>query len=183
MFCLSEPDRQTIEKVLRRGGNLTCDATAKPAGFWNEDHNRTLLGVNCFDAAQRAIREWRMFDTGWTRIAWPDSPIQTGVTVAAVIRHLGFWSVNPARIIRVVDEPRRFGFTYATVDGHAEQGHEQFLVEWLDNGEVWYDLHAFSLPKHWLAWLGYPVTRQLQKRFARDSMRAMRRSVSSVPFG
>ena len=174
MFCLREPGRVAIERVLDRGGVVTDRGRAG-----NEDHNRALLGVDCFDAARRAVAEWRMFETGWTRVAWPSARIERGVLVAAVIRHLGFWSVNPARIIEVIDEPRRFGFTYATVEGHAEQGREQFLVERLENGEVWYDLRAFSLPRHWLAWIGYPVTRYLQKRFARDSMRAMQRSVLS----
>ena len=41
------------------------------------------------------------------------------------------------------------------------------MVEWhqADNS-VWYDLYAFSQPNQWLARLGYPVVRRLQKRFA-----------------
>jgi uncharacterized protein (UPF0548 family) len=44
---------------------------------------------------------------------------------------------------------------------------------------VWYDIVAYSRPNHLLAKLGYPITRSLQKRFARDSLRAMFRCSAS----
>jgi len=41
-----------------------------------------------------------------------------------------------------------------------------------------YDLFAFSRPRHPLARLGGPLySRALQRRFARDSLRAMARAV------
>jgi uncharacterized protein (UPF0548 family) len=43
---------------------------------------------------------------------------------------------------------------------------------------VWYDILAFSRPQQFLARLGYPLARRLQKRFARDSAAAMRRAVA-----
>ncbi len=174
MFFLRRPDRAAIDGILQAPAELTYRGGG--AGF-NMDHNRVSLGVGCFAAACEAVRAWKMFDLGWVELCYPNAPITTGTVVAPLIRHLGFWSVNPARIVRVIDEPRRFGFTYATLQGHAECGEEQFLVEWLDNGEVWFDLQATSRPWHWLAWLGYPVTRMLQKRFARHSMQAMQRSI------
>jgi hypothetical protein len=38
---------------------------------------------------------------------------------------------------------------------------------------VWYDLYAFSRPGHFVARLGYPLGRRLQRRFARESKQAM----------
>ena len=49
---------------------------------------------------------------------------------------------------------------------HVESGGERFSIEW----------DEFSRPRHPLARLGYPLTRRLQQRFARDSMAAMRRA-------
>ena len=75
---------------------------------------------------------------------------------------------------------KRFGFGYGTLPGHAERGEERFGVEWncgLD-GSVYYDVFAFSRPKHPLAWSGYPFARLLQKRFRRDSTRAMVEAVA-----
>ena len=51
---------------------------------------------------------------------------------------------------------KRFGFGYGTLPGHAERGEERFSVEWnREDGCVYYDVFAFSHPKHPLAWLGY----------------------------
>lgn len=101
-----------------------------------------------------------------------------GVTIAVVVRHLGFWSLNAGRIIYVIDEERgdmsRSGFAYGTLADHAEIGEERFAVEWnRADDSVWYDLYAFSRPAQLLARLGYPISRMLQRRFARESKRAM----------
>jgi len=34
----------------------------------------------------------------------------------------GVWFLNAARIVYVIDEPRRFSFAYGTLPGHAERG-------------------------------------------------------------
>lgn len=114
-----------------------------------------------------------MFDIGWVSVFPSEARIEAGVVVGVLVSHYGFWSVNPARILETIDEPRRFGFTYGTLPQHGEEGEERFLVEWIEDDSVWYDLHAFSRPNHWLARLGYPLTRMLQKRFARESLAAM----------
>ena len=60
-----------------------------------------------------------------------------------------------------------------------ESGEERFTVAWHEDDAVWYDILAFSRPNHFLARLGYPLVRRLQKRFARDSAAAMKRAVRS----
>jgi len=45
-------------------------------------------------------------------------------------------------------------------------------------GDVWYEIRAYLCPQHWLARLGYPFTRSLQHRFARDSAAAMQAAVN-----
>src|SRR5262249_3816421 len=103
-----------------------------------------------------------------------DAPIAEGTTVAVVARAFGLVWINACRIVYVVDEPgRAFGFAYGTLPDHVESGEERFMIETESDGTVWYDLLAFWRPRHPVAGLGYPLTRALQKRFARDSMAAM----------
>ena len=72
----------------------------------------------------------------------------------------------------------RFGFAYGTLDDHMETGEERFSVEFRrEDDSVWYDLFAFSRPRHPLARVGRPISRMLQRRFARDSLAAMTRAV------
>jgi uncharacterized protein (UPF0548 family) len=64
------------------------------------------------------------------------------------------------------------------LEDHVERGEESFLIEWRRSDDsVWYDILAFSRPKHILAWLGYPLVRRAQKHFARTSAAAMFRAV------
>jgi uncharacterized protein (UPF0548 family) len=150
-----------------------------PAGFVL-DHNRQRLGRGeaVFARACEDIRRWRMFPAPWTVIEPAEAKITQDQVVAVHIRVLGLWWMNAARIVYVIDEPTRFGFAYGTLPGHAESGEERFLVEQRGDG-VYYDLYAFSRPRHWAARLGAPVTRALQKRFARDSKAAMAQSLRS----
>ena len=143
------------------------------------DHNRVRLGTGAeaFGRAVDAVRRWQMFRLGWVELCWPDAPIETGATVGILVSYPGIWWLNAARVVYILDEDgpvRRFGFAYGTLPEHAERGEERFTVEWLRaDDSVWYDLLAFSRPKHALAVAGYPFARALQRRFARDSKRAM----------
>ena len=152
-----------------------------PAGY-TVDHNQVKLGEgpSVFEHATMALRRWRMFQLEWVELFWPSAPIAIGADVAVLVRVCGLWSLNACRIVYVVDETtpvRRYGFAYGTLPDHAESGEERFSIEWhREDDSVWYDMLAFSRPRHPLARLGYPLTRRLQKRFARDSMAAMCRA-------
>lgn len=152
----------------------------EPAGF-NHDHNRQRLGVGAdvFARACDAVRAWTMFPPPLAFIEPSRIPIRTGELAGVVIRAVGLWWLNAARIVYVIDEPRRFGFAYGTTGGHVESGEERFLVEWFDDDSVWYDLRAFSRPRYWMVRLGKPFARVLQRRFGMLSKAAMLRAVSS----
>jgi uncharacterized protein (UPF0548 family) len=78
----------------------------------------------------------------------------------------------------------RFGFAYGTLPGHLEAGEERFLIEWAhDDDSVWYDILAFSRPRHFLTRLGKWQVRRLQQRFRDDSVAAMLRAVSGEKLG
>lgn len=160
------------------GATLECNAI--PAGY-NVDRTRVQVGDGDVDfaAAKEAIRAWRHFEMGWVGV-WPAGiPIEIGSLAVVVTHSLGLWSAHAARIVYTIDESRRFGFAYGTLPGHAEQGEERFMVEQLADGSVWYDVIAFSRPRHILAKLSYPLVRRLQKRFGRDTAAAMVRAVGS----
>src|ERR1700730_14841186 len=95
------------------------------------DHNRAELGQGrqTFKRAVAALRDWKQFDLGWTRIVPPQTPIQAGQTVAVQARTFGIWSLNFCRIVYIIDEQQKFGFAYGTLAEHAEQGEERFMIE------------------------------------------------------
>jgi uncharacterized protein (UPF0548 family) len=188
MFSLSKPQRHSIVAFIAAqrnqkfsyaevGGSRRC----APRGY-TVDHNRVNLGegIETFESAKVAIRQWKMFDIPWLDLCWPDTPIEPGATVAVLVSHLGFWSMNACRIVYVIDErgpSERYGFAYGTLPDHRERGEERFTVEFHpDDQTVWYDLYAFSRPSM-LARLAYPFSRAVQKRFARASKAAMQKAV------
>jgi uncharacterized protein (UPF0548 family) len=187
MFQLTRPTAAEVAAFLaaERGSEFSyreVGATRSgrsPAGY-TVDRNRVRLGVGAevFRQAVAALRSWRMASLGWSTVHHANAALASGATVAAVVRHYGFWSLNACRIVYVLDEDtpevRRIGFAYGTLADHAEIGEERFVVEWLRaDDSVWYDLYAFSRPGHLLTRLGYPLGRRLQKRFGRESKRAM----------
>ncbi|MER5642473.1 DUF1990 domain-containing protein [Kitasatospora sp. NPDC002227] len=70
--------------------------------------------------------------------------------------------VIPCRVVWTVEEADRIGFAYGTLPGHPECGEESFVVTMDADGEVWFEVTAFSRPAAWYARLGGPVTAVLQ---------------------
>jgi len=191
LFLFDEPSPQRIARFLdaQRDAPFSYDevgATREdgkaPAGY-AIDHNRARLGIgrDTFERAVAALYAWKMFDVGWARLVPTGAPVEVGTTVAVLARHYGFHSLNPCRISYTIEDDEgdlvRRGFAYGTLPEHGERGEERFTVEWRsEDGSVFYDLYALSRPNHLLAWLGYPLARRLQRRFARDSLQAMLRA-------
>ena len=189
MFLAGKPPEARIEQALASQERapfsyIEVGATRRgpPSRYcYREERVQLGRGQATFERAKQAVREWRMFDVGWLSLHWPSAPIAPGSTVAVVGRHFGFWSLNVARIVYVIEEQRRYGFAYGTLPEHAETGEERFTVEWAEDDLVWYQVCAFSRERHVLARLAYPLARMLQGKFRRDSARAMQRAVVRRP--
>jgi uncharacterized protein (UPF0548 family) len=185
MFLLREPSVDIIQRYLAAQSELSwsysevgASRTRTPAGY-SINHYRCKLGTGgeTFLCAVEALHKWEMYNIDWARLCWRETPISEGAVVAVLAHHFGFWSLNPCRIIYVLEEEgviERKGFAFGTLPGHAEQGEERFAVEWDHlNDSVWYDLFSFARPKQPLAKMGFPLARLIQRRFARDSQQAM----------
>ena len=185
MFSLRQPSEGDIRQFISSQQDLPfsylqvgATRSQPPAGY-NLDHNRTKLGdgKEAYQRAVSALQSWKQFDLGWVTIVPRGKVLEVGTIVAVQAKVFGFWSLNAARIVYVIDERQdqnaRFGFAYGTLPDHVECGEERFTIEWQADGSVWYDIYAFSRPQHPLVKLGFPIARRLQKRFVRDSLAAM----------
>ena len=187
MFLIHRPEERQVRKALasQEGVEFSypevgATRTGAPAGYQVHRERFALgSGMGAFERARNALRQWKMFQMEWLELCWPSAPIVPGSTVAVLARHLGFWSVHVARIVYVIDEPRKYGFAYGTLAEHGESGEEWFGVERREDDSVWYEVLAFSRERHVLAKIGFPFTRFLQRKFRRDSGRAMQRAIGS----
>jgi len=205
MFCLRKPTDQVIREYLverqekpfsyepvngttQHSTKEEFEADLQFQGYDVAQHRFKLgNGEECFRKAVAGVKEWKTFDMEWVQLCFPELPVQVGTTVAVIARQIGFWVVSFCRVVYVIDEwdesgqVSRYGFAYGTLDDHVVKGEERFVVEWNheDDG-VYYDLLAFSSPRHWLSQIGYPVAKHIQEKFATESGDAMQRAVGKT---
>ena len=195
-LSIFEPSTQRIRKFVRTQRNLDfnygpiaatrdleIDADGSVVGDFNVDAVRAVIGrgADDYQRAVGALRDWKMFDLGWVQLCWPDTRICAGSSVAVLAHIARGWVLNASRIVYVIEdsgEIERYGFAYGTLPGHILRGEEKFVVSWnRQSGEVAFELIAISRPNQIISWLSYPLIRTLQRRFRREAVRAMKRSV------
>jgi uncharacterized protein (UPF0548 family) len=165
MFTITEPTDEDVQNFISSQRDL--EFTYSEVGATNSklpvekftiDHNQIQLGHGeaTFKAAVTVLKNWGQFDLGWVTVVPRNVEIKVGATVAIKARAYGTWSLNASRVVYVIDHPRAF--------------EERFLVAWMGSEAVWYDILAFSRPRHPLVRLSAPLARLLQKRFARESL-------------
>jgi uncharacterized protein (UPF0548 family) len=184
MLMVRRPSVRDIDAFLDRQARSSfsyaavgASAGTAPDGF-TVDSNRVCLGrgLEAFRTAASALRRWEMFNLGWVHLHADRDPPSPGTNVAVIVHLPGLWWLNACRVVYIVDEPARFVLAYGTLEDHAASGEERFSVELRADESVWYEIVAFSRPHHPLARVGRPFGRAVQRRFARDSLQAMRRA-------
>ncbi len=126
-----------------------------------------------FAAAVDALRTWVPHRGIGARIHPAGQPVTLGATVLVELRLGPLYFVAPDRIVAVIDEPDRFGFTYGTLPGHAERGEETFLIERHTDGAVTATIRVDALPATLAARLAAPIVRRLQGVAARSYLEAI----------
>jgi uncharacterized protein (UPF0548 family) len=192
MFLLTKPSQTKIDNFIVAQSNLNFSypevgetkTRAAPEGYpINQLRERLGEGKQIFTKAVAALRSWQMYATGWTELHPPNASVENGAVVVMLVNHLGFWSLNPCRIVYASEEETaRFcknSFAIGTLPAHSETGEERFAIEWnKQTNAVYYELYAFARAQNWMAKIGFPFVPLFQKRFAADSFKAMSAAVS-----
>ena len=55
-------------------------------------------------------------------------------------------AIAMTEVVNVINEPRSYGITYATVDTHVEQGEWTAIVKWKNNNDVVLEINSLSRP-------------------------------------
>jgi len=178
---------RAIERVARIGhGAARYDYASIAALSWGIQRNSGFR-VTLADAPPE-VSEASYTPISFTEAGEPIAPIATddedevvygsdGTRLLApgdtALLGLWFGIKFPVRVIYVVDEPRRRGFAYGTLRGHAEDGEESWLIEHRDDDSVWLTIRAFSRPANGWWWCVYPVLRVMQEYYTRRYLRAL----------
>lgn len=122
----------------------TCAATL-PVGYHHIDHS-TIVGTGrrTFTVLAEALLGWRLQRVAGFVVATSQDAVTLGATVLnATAGPAGL--VAPCRVVDIVDDPGRRGFSYGTLPGHPLRGEERFTVEFDDVGRVVLRILSFSV--------------------------------------
>ena len=143
-----------------------------PAGFRRRTHTTTLERRD-LDGAANDLFRWQVQQRSGLNVHTSD--LRLGLDTVVVLRW-GFGPVSlkvPCRVVDIIDEPTRRGFTYGTLPGHPEAGEESFLLEQHDDGRIDFTVTLTWKPASTLAKLGGPVTAAAQKLITKRYLRAL----------
>jgi len=150
----------------------------QPDGFHHNRYETSLgRGHEAFRVAVRGLKVWEAHRLPGVRVFPSDQEIVTGATVVVTLGTPSLALAAPCRIVRVIDQPDRWGFAYGTLPGHPEQGEEAFVVSVSPDEHVRFEIVAFSRPGDPLVRCAGPIGRELQHRTTRAYLRALARFV------
>jgi uncharacterized protein (UPF0548 family) len=152
------------------------EAIPMDRGLKRREWSTLLTRPSAFDVARDALQTWTVH-RGSGLLLEADRPLAAGEVVAmAAPLAIGFVEVT-CRIVKVLDEPDRFGFAYGTLPIHPERGEESFVVTRGAAGTT-FTIRAVSKPVHPLARVAPPVAHRLQEQATQRYLSAMAQAVS-----
>jgi hypothetical protein len=94
----------------------------------------------------------------------------------AVLPPIGFGlcAEFAVRISAIVSEPSKLGFAYETLAGHLERGVSEFYFE-ERAGALFFVIHTYSEPAHWLSRLGRPFSLTYQKWCTQQALKHVKK--------
>ena len=161
--------RTLLRPPALRAGELTYAPVglaldgALPAGFRHLERSAVVgTGRATLDRAGEALLRWQVHRDAGLRVR----PEQERVVVGSTVRQsLGVGPLRvqaPCRVVGLVEDERRRGFSYGSLPGHAETGEEAFVLELHDDDRVTFTVRAYANPATVPARLGGPVSRRVQ---------------------
>ncbi|NED95526.1 DUF1990 domain-containing protein [Phytoactinopolyspora alkaliphila] len=146
-----------------------------PAGYHHARRRERIgHGRAAFDAASHGLMTWAVQRGAGIRVDSTSAEVREGVEL---LNGVGIGPLRlraPCRVVWTVEEPRRVGFAYGTLQGHPESGEESLILEIDDHDDVWFTITVFSRAAAWYAKIGGPVTRALQSFATRRYVDAAR---------
>lgn len=145
-----------------------------PAGFRALERSAVIgHGEAAFTSAVDALLRWQVQLRSGMRVDGAGTgPLRPADTVTLRIPFGPFRVSAPARVVYLVEEPRRVSFAYGTLPGHPEVGEEAFSVEREPDDRVVFRLRAFWRAAG--AWrLVRPAVRLAQIVYTRRYLRSL----------
>lgn len=149
-------------------------AGALPVGYDHLVRSRAVgAGEAAFRAAAERLMGWEMHRSAGFEVRPTAARAALGTRVVLRLGRGPLRLEAPCEVVRVLDEPRRQGFAYGTLEGHPERGEELFCLDLRPDGTVVLSITAFSRPAAWWARAGAAPARWAQERVTQRYLRAL----------
>jgi len=167
------------EPTFREVG-ATLDGRA-PVGFRSTRQEIALgWGSAVFGRAVQGLEQWEAHHVPGVTVFPRGAPIRTGETVVVTLGTPLLALAAPCRIVGLLDAPGQWGFAYATLPGHPEDGEESFVVAMSGDGSVRFTITSLSRPGGPLVGFAGPLARGVQALATKGYLRALRRYVEGT---
>lgn len=164
MSSLTYPEHLHLATLALAGGAAPVEAGVG-AGWTLVDHAAVLgHGPECFAAATERLRSWRAHAHAGVRAEREGRLVRLSLGP----------TLSPCLILHEEYTATRAVMVYGTLPGHVECGEETFLITLGEDGIVTGRCVAFSRHAWWLARLGAPVARWVQRVVTRRYVDGMR---------
>lgn len=174
MIRLSPPTADLLAEVANAASTqrptYPADGDFQPFEYWQTVGH----GAASFRAGRRFLTDWRMHRDSGVRVE--PVPLAIGNDVVLWTRTMGLTLVFACRIVDVVDTDDAYGFTYATLPGHPQQGIETFRLEYT-NDVVQLRIEGESRPAAMLSKLSGPIGPRLQRQITERYITSMRSAI------
>jgi uncharacterized protein (UPF0548 family) len=142
---------------------------------------RTELGEghDLLDRAAEVVLGWGLQRGAGLQVTADRPRAEVGRDVVVGVPAGPVTMLAPCRVVGVLDEPDRRGFSYVTLPGHPERGIEHFLLRRHEDGRVELTVEAFAGPGSPLVRVGWPVGRLLQRFYTARYLSAARAAVTA----
>lgn len=161
-------------------GSLAASVGTNPPAGYRGRASRVRIGEGderwVFAVAETLT--WGIKRRAGFRVSDESVAVGDDVTLRFGIAGLGIR--EPVRVVAIVDEPNRRGFSYGTLPGHPIRGEESFVVERDELGGVWLVLRSFSRPATGAWALAYPLLLIAQRVFVRRYEHVLAGSIAAA---
>lgn len=174
--------RSVARALIRAGAAPATYDRANPEGLgFSHDRLEAIVGhgEDDFAAAREGLTIFATHVAMGVRVFPSRAQVALGATLLVTFGSPLFAIAAPCRISQVIDEPRRAGFAYVTLQGHPEEGEESFIVDHDVLGDVRFTVEARSRPGSPVVRATRAVSHQMQLRVARGYVRSLERHVAA----
>ena len=171
-----------VDAELTYPGHGLTQSGRAPEGY-RVARQRVVVGEGqeAFTRLGEGILGWELHRQAGLSVRAQAPRAAAGVHVVSGFGFGKFRLPAPCRVLWTEENGGRAGFGYGTLPGHPASGEESFVAVLEPDGQVYFELFAFSRPSNWFYRLGGPVTKGVQQLVTRRYLAAARKLASGIP--